>query len=264
MDSINKKSVAKFLVAGMLITGVSFVQPANTEASWLGDLLGSAISSGGKGTASKRELKDSEKLLFNAIRNNDLELAKTCIDRGADVNVYNPNGQILPIDAAMEQHNYDMIDLLIAHGADPEGWIDYTNGHKGETHYYIFKADLKHIPYWVEHGFNVNKKTNRGCDILGQVCAMNDIMVPSQQDRYEAIKYLVEKGADVNYQPDHDIWLDKYLPLCWVASRNDVASLKLLLEHGADPHKKNREGKTALDCAIDANARDCIKILMAY
>jgi ankyrin repeat protein len=43
-------------------------------------------------------------------------------------------------------------------------------------------------------------------------------------------------------------------PLLWMAYYDQAESIKLLLEHGANLHAKNRDGSTALIIASEQNA----------
>jgi ankyrin repeat protein len=60
----------------------------------------------------------------------------------------------------------------------------------------------------------------------------------------EIVRMLLDKGADANARSESGS-----TPLHTVAFTGDRESLDLLLEHGADPAIKNREGKTAADIA---------------
>ena len=59
---------------------------------------------------------------------------------------------------------------------------------------------------------------------------------------------LVQQGAAVNVT---DLW--KFTPLHEAAAKGKYEICKLLLKHGADPSKKNRDGNTALDLVKDGD-----------
>lgn len=75
----------------------------------------------------------------------------------------------------------------------------------------------------------------------------------------EAIKLLIDKGADINFK-------DKYgnTVLMNACIMNNTELVKLLLENGADINAKDKDGYTALDLAsINENNEnnEIIKIL---
>lgn len=58
----------------------------------------------------------------------------------------------------------------------------------------------------------------------------------------QVAELLVKHGAVVNVA---DLW--KFTPLHEAAAKGKYEICKLLLKHGADPMKKNRDGNTCLD-----------------
>ena len=73
----------------------------------------------------------------------------------------------------------------------------------------------------------------------------------------EAIKLLIEKGADLNA-------IDKYgyTALIWACRNNNIEIVKLLIEKGADINAKNFIGYTALIWACRNNNTEVIKLLI--
>jgi tankyrase len=59
---------------------------------------------------------------------------------------------------------------------------------------------------------------------------------------------LVKAGANVN---SADLW--KFTPLHEAASKGKYDICRILLQHGADSYKKNRDGQSPLDLAKDAD-----------
>ena len=53
-----------------------------------------------------------------------------------------------------------------------------------------------------------------------------------------------------------DLW--KFTPLHEAAAKGKYEICKILLEHGADPHRKNRDGQTPLDLARDNDIKDIL------
>lgn len=61
---------------------------------------------------------------------------------------------------------------------------------------------------------------------------------------HATMRLLLERGADPNAQQQLD-----YTPMHGAASRGDIEMAKLLIEHGADPHAKASDGQTPADAA---------------
>jgi len=62
------------------------------------------------------------------------------------------------------------------------------------------------------------------------------------------IKYLIEYGANVNYENTYG-----NTPLMAACENNNEILVEYLVEHGAKIHKQNKYGQTALDIAIQNN-----------
>lgn len=271
-----KKFVAKALVVGMLFSGVNLGAVHQAEAGWLGDVLGSVIgssvekSSGGK-IKVKKDLSQTDEMLFYALRNDDWDLAAQAIENGADVNAYK-DGMGTPIAAVMQStNNYEMIEWLIQNGADVDGWDDYTTNKKGSSHYYIFMCDVQYIPFWIDHGVDPNLTTKRGITPINQVMA-STIDVTTYEKQFYALRYLVEHGADVNHKTPENysdggrVLYGNETPLMVAARHGYAEVLQYLLDHGANPNIRGREKnkQTALDIAMKYNQQECVKILLNY
>lgn len=73
----------------------------------------------------------------------------------------------------------------------------------------------------------------------------------------EIVRFLVEKGADVNSEDSN-----KIVPLHSLATRNSAAAVAVLLDNGADVDFKDYGGNTALHYAAMSDAADAVDILV--
>ncbi|WP_174481449.1 ankyrin repeat domain-containing protein [Spiroplasma endosymbiont of Danaus chrysippus] len=75
----------------------------------------------------------------------------------------------------------------------------------------------------------------------------------------EVVKVLLENGADVNYENRYC-----YTFLMWVAEIGDWEIVKILLASGADANYKNRNGNTSLILAAENGRIEIFNILLLY
>ncbi|MHB9147566.1 MAG: ankyrin repeat domain-containing protein [Candidatus Amoebophilus sp.] len=73
----------------------------------------------------------------------------------------------------------------------------------------------------------------------------------------EAVKYLVEKGADLNAKGNRD-----YTPLHYACRKGNLEIVKYLLEQGADIQAKNMWNDTALHYACEKGNLEVVKYLL--
>jgi ankyrin repeat protein/uncharacterized caspase-like protein/WD40 repeat protein len=72
-----------------------------------------------------------------------------------------------------------------------------------------------------------------------------------------ALNWLLTKKADLNYStPDEGI-----TPLMAAAATGNNEAIKILLDHGADKHRKDKVGKTAMDYASQAGNEEARQLL---
>ena len=135
--------------------------------------------------------------LMNAVLDNDVSLARTLIEDGADVNYYyDSNGVIrplsfTPLSVAAHSMYAKMVDLLIAKGADVDLMSPLVKAIRGCYSYYRSRTD----------------------------CTTS------------VLEKLIQVGADVNYGGETN-----YTPLMEAARNCDVKAVEVLIQAGADPY----------------------------
>jgi ankyrin repeat protein len=167
--------------------------------------------------------------LVFAVRANDLESVRMLLAAGADVNQVTNYGWS-PLLVATQNRYYQLGSFLLDHGADPNlvnkgAWsplylaVDNRNAEGGD--YPLRRADMDHL---------------------------------------EFIKKLIDKGADVNWRVQESTWFRTVFTAQWVhedgatafwraAQSSDLALMRLLLDHGADPNIATEIGVTPLQVA---------------
>lgn len=142
--------------------------------------------------------------LHYAVNNKNLKLVKALLENGATATALG-DGNLTPLHIACEKNLYEIADLLLKHGANPnihemESLSNLASDLKGRRngrmartplHYAASEADLKLVKLLVEAGANVNS------------IAYNDrspLHYSAYRGANDIVSYLVSKGADVNYR----------------------------------------------------------------
>ena len=175
--------------------------------------------------------------LVFAARQGDLESARILVEAGANVNQTTRYGWT-PLLTAVQNRHYQVASYLLAHGADPNlsnhgGWTplylatDNRNIESGD--YPVRTADMDHLEF-------IRTLLDRGANVNARVCGVESTPQQCKGDSTETrtiftMQWLYEDGAT---------------PFLRAAQSGDVALMKLLLAHGADPTIATSNGDTAL------------------
>jgi len=178
-------------------------------------------------------------LLF-AARQGHLDAVRALLDAGADVNKPSQSEKTSPLLMAVINGHYDVAKLLLDHGANPN-----LAAASGLTPLYA-AVDVQWAPLgWFPNPITGQEKTNY----------------------LDLMRALLDRGADPNAKLSEVLW---FRPLTHNGSRvkavgstafwraaqaNDVAAMRLLVEHGADPKVVSEEGDTALMVAAGVGWR---------
>jgi len=181
-------------------------------------------------------------LLF-AARDGRLEAAKLLVEAHANVNEPDANN-IPPLMMAITNNHFDVAKFLLEHGADPKAVDPW-----GRTPLWT-AVDVRNL----ELGRSGEQRA--GDQKVNRAAAL------------EVIKMLVDRGVDVNVRTKEVPPVKRYVmslgDLSWVdftgqtpflraALSGDVTTMRLLLEHGADPNIPTNSNTTALMAAAGVN-----------
>jgi ankyrin repeat protein len=194
--------------------------------------------------------------LLDSIYKGRKDIFDLLIQRGADVNITNKNGDT-PLFCAVNKDDLDYLKILIAHGfkVDTKLW-------GGETALMseAIAGRTEAVKLLLEAGADINAKDDRGQTALHR---MWDVRGPFDHNRYPTPKDIVElllaRGADVNLK-------DKAgrTPLHLAAESADADIVKLLLEKGARVNEKDDEsGFTPLHHAARFGNKSAAEVLIA-
>lgn len=101
--------------------------------------------------------------------------------------------------------------------------------------------------YLVDHGADPSIPSGLGATVLHHAAGTGDT---------DLLKFLLSKGVNVESQSDAGT------PLIWAAGHAQQDSLKLLLEHNANPDAKTEDDITPLLSSVAAGSLACLELLI--
>jgi ankyrin repeat protein len=228
--------------------------------------------------------------LVFAAREGDLESAKLLVEAGADVNQTTEYGWT-PLLTATNNRHYKLAEYLIEHGADVNRankgkWTplylatDNRNIEGGD--FPVPKPDLDHLEYikfLLDHGANPNAQAKDNTltrTIFTMQWFTEDGATPlvraAQSSDLELLKLLLAYHADPLMKTNHgDTALTAAAGIGWVdgvtyerSRKENVETVKFLLELGLDPNAANDDGRTPLMLAAAKGRTEVIQLLVDH
>jgi ankyrin repeat protein len=169
------------------------------------------LAQSGAGADSPRE-----HVLLGAIRRGDLALLESQLREGTPPNVHAADGTT-PLMLAALYGTPEMVELLLAHGADPNA-VDK----RGATALVFAAGDARKVEALVACGADVKARTSSGNTPL--------IAAAAHTDNLAVVKLLLDKGADLQLANKNNV-----SPLVAAVYAGDAPSVKFLLERGCKP-----------------------------
>jgi ankyrin repeat protein len=165
----------------------------------------------------------------------DLDKLTLLLDHGADIH-HKIEGYGILVKLCMIPGTTQIFQFLVERGADPL--------HSSPDNLLLYNAaatgDTTLLGLLLRLGLKVNDTTSFGEVPINEALTFR---TPA------TLKMLVEHGANVNYQNLHEPNLPAligFTPLMNAALENDRESFLFLLDHGADPNMRSKNGVTAL------------------
>jgi len=178
-------------------------------------------------------------------KTNGTPLCELLLAKGAEVNPTNNKTEfnIPPLSWAVSSDNTELVKILLAHGADP-------NGRGGNIlRSAAGRGDTEIVALLLDHGANLK--------------ALSDGMTPlhdaAEGGRDEVVKLLLSKGAAVNARR-----YDGATPLMSAADREHKSTVEILLAAGADINAVDDKGNTPLHWAVARENTEVVEILLAH
>ena len=231
--------------------------------------LSTALCIGGKADPST---SNADQALFLAVRRNDVAQARAALDAGA-----NPNFKVegyalgktigkfsLLIMAAFPAEP-DMMLLLMDKGADVNAQDQYG---RMAIDFLPTNTKVDLIQKMLDKGLNARGKGHGLLQFsVGNIQFTRSGIQPLGVGPTDIVKLLLAHGADVNTKVNAAVngkAGEGMTPLIVAARSNQIGTVKLLLEDGADPQATDPDGDTALIYASSAGSIPLLQLLTQY
>ncbi|GAB1437838.1 ankyrin repeat domain-containing protein [Providencia sp.] len=188
---------------------------------------------------------------LTAAEQGQLELLKICLEKGVDINITNRQGRTAIVNASLNKH-YECVSFLINAGAD------------------INKQDQTCFNPFLLSCLNNDLTLLRlvlpakpNLDLLTRFGGVG-ITPASEKGHVEIVRELLEK-TDINVNHTNFVG---WTPLLEAIVLNDGGEkqqqiVKLLLDHGANPHMTDKYGKKPLELAREKGYSEIAELLLA-
>ncbi|RZM04018.1 MAG: ankyrin repeat domain-containing protein [Variovorax sp.] len=190
---------------------------------------------------------DSFSDFFRAVRSDNAGGVKSLLQRGFDPNTRDEKGQTGLL-LALREPSPRVIDVLLA---SPKTNVEARNENdESPLMLAAIRGQRDLVQKLVTRDADVNKP---GWTPLHYAASST-----ASTGQVEIMKLLLDKYAFIDAQSPNGT-----TPLMMAAMYGTTASVKLLLDEGADTAMKNQQGMTALDFAQRGNRPDAVELLTA-
>ena len=205
----------------------------------------------------------------------DLAKVKLLVEHGSDVNARTKQQRTPLLVAASYPGDVEVLQFLLSKGADIHAKDRFGTHALARA---VTYADVDVVRFLVEHGCDPNEPGYGGSRVLlyqrhhqesieylmskGLKIPPDAMVAAAHWEPTDLLERWIEKGADVNAQS----LPYKRTPLMTAASseQSTPATLKLLLEKGANPNAEDAEGERPLDWATYRHDQERIDLLKQY
>jgi ankyrin repeat protein len=213
-------------------------------------------------------------ILHIAVFDNNTELVKILLDMNININIISREeydlgksriNNVSETDLAIINNNLEIIELLLQKGGIISNYYDILKHINSSKSFDILKLLLKY-----DDKININRiilisTTNNYLEIIMILYENGKIRLFDIED-FNIIKYLIEKGANVNEKNQYGDTILYNLSNIYIRYENhsDYQKIKYLLEKGADIYEKNSDGKSTLEFIEELNNINLIRLFSKY
>lgn len=180
----------------------------------------------------QKEKEQRNNDLLEAVKNGDVESAKMLIEKGGDIEYCDSEKQEPMLQIAVKKSDKEMVSLLLDNGADKncvcngKTPLDFATNEEIIT---LLKSKGAKTKAELEAEAEESRKKYQM-----QIMLNENLLTAIQKRAIDIVESLIAQGADVNYST-----MQGNTPLTFAISAGNMDILKLLLQNGADPNKKN-------------------------
>ncbi|MEQ4676092.1 ankyrin repeat domain-containing protein [Providencia vermicola] len=188
---------------------------------------------------------------LTAAEKGQLDLLKSCLEKGVDINTTNRQGRTAIVNASLNKH-YECVSFLISAGAD----IDKQD----QTCFNPFLLSCLNNDLTL---LRLVLPAKPNLDLLTRFGGVG-ITPASEKGHVEIVRELLEK-TEINVNHTNFVG---WTPLLEAIVLNDGGEkqqqiVKLLLDHGANPHMTDKYGKKPLELAREKGYHEIAELLVA-
>lgn len=188
---------------------------------------------------------------LTAAEQGQLEILKSCLEKGVDINTTNRQGRTAIVNASLNKH-YECVSFLINAGADINK--------QDQTCFNPFLLSCLNNDLTL---LRIVLPAKPNLDLLTRFGGVG-ITPASEKGHVEIVRELLEK-TDINV--NHTNFVGS-TPLLEAIVLNDGGEkqqqiVKLLLDHGANPHMTDKYGKKPLELAHEKGYSEIAELLIA-
>lgn len=195
-------------------------------------LIKTLIESGGA-TANDRDPQNITPLHWAAI-NAHLPACRYLLDQGAEVDALGGDLVATPMQWAARNGYLYVIQLLIAHNADPN--ITDSQGYN-TLHLVTHSSAVMPLLYLLHQPINVDARDSQAHTALMWAAYQGDAL---------SVEMLLKHGASISTKDDSGL-----TPLHWAVVRGNRVCIRRIIESGGDVSAKDGEGRTPRDMAVE-------------
>ena len=212
----------------MIIQASIFVASQRGDVELLRELIES-----GKATATDRDPQNITPLHWAAI-NAHVAACRYLLEQGAEVDALGGDLVATPMQWAARNGYLYVIQLLIAHNADPT--ITDSQGYNS-LHLVTHSSSIMPLLYLLHQPINVDSRDSQGHTSLMWAAYQGDAL---------SVDLLLRHGANPNLKDDAGL-----TSLHWAVVRGNRVAIRKLIEKGADLTAKDGEDRTPRDMAAE-------------
>ncbi|KAK9498035.1 hypothetical protein O3M35_003920 [Rhynocoris fuscipes] len=154
--------------------------------------------------------------------------------------------------------NLSLTKLLLSHRADINSADN--EGHTA-AHWATVCGEISCLEYLLLHGGEANiGDVHGGCPLhyAAQMCGPASDMPADRRLGMASLRILLDNGADPNRPDSHG-----RSPILWAASAGSSEAILVLVNTGANVAAADKDGLTALHCAASRGHTDCVETLIS-